>query len=178
MRWANLRKRVGSLPTEASRALLEGTFAGRADFQQIVRNAIAQAAVSRWQEMVWFDVNYADWPLGERAVQADLQAWSESGRKLTIVAKRFEPLIATHHRFVAWRKQWSHVVDARAIPSASDEEFPSFLLATDWAMQRLQPTLSKGVASYEAKRRVDLQELSRQFLAISSPAFAATTLGL
>jgi peptidyl-tRNA hydrolase len=159
-------------------ALLQGVFSGRTDFQQLIRSALAQAAKEGWREMVWFDLNYADWPLGERSVEASLQAWSETGRKLTIVAKRFDTLIATHHRFVAWRKQWSHIIEARGVTSASDEEFPSLILSPTWAMQRLQPALCKGVAGYEPKRRVDLRELTQEWLAISSPSFPSTTLGL
>jgi peptidyl-tRNA hydrolase len=166
------------MPHHDKPTLLDGVFSGRADFQQLIRSAIAQAAQEGWREMIWFDLNYADWPLGERSVQDDLQAWSETGRKLTIVAKRFDTLIAAHHRFVNWRKQWSYIIEARAVSSASDEEFPSLILAPEWAMQRLQPALCKGVAGYEAKRRVDLRELTQEWLAISSPSFPATTLGL
>jgi hypothetical protein len=166
------------MPNHDKPALLEGAFSGRKDFQQLIRSAVAQAAAEGWREMIWMDVSFADWPLGERSVEADLQAWSETGRKLTIVAKRFDTLVATHHRFVAWRKQWSHIIEARAVSSASDEEFPSLILSDHWAMQLLQPALCKGVAGYEPKRRVDLRELTQEWLAISSPSFAATTLGL
>lgn len=159
-------------------ALLEGAFAGRADFQNLIRDAIGTAARDGWREMVWFDLNYEDWPLGERSVEDSLQAWSQTGRKLTIVAKRFDGLIAKHHRFVNWRKQWSHIIEARAVTSASDEEFPSLILAPHWAMHRLQPALCKGVAGFEAKRRVDLRELSNEWLALSAPSFPSTTLGL
>lgn len=166
------------MESESKSALPEGTFSGRNDFQQMIRSAIAQAAQEGWREMVWFDLNYADWPLGERSVEASLQNWSATGRKLTIVAKRFDTILASHHRFVAWRKQWSHIIEARAVSAASDEEFPSLILAPSWAMQRLQPALCKGVAGSEPKRRVDLRELTQEWLAISSPAFPATTLGL
>jgi hypothetical protein len=132
---------------EAKGALLEGAFCGRADFQQLIRDALAQAAQEGWREMVWFDLNYVDWPLGERCVQASLQAWSATGRKLTIVAKRFDAVAAGHHRFVAWRRQWSHIVEARAVSGASDEEFPSLILSPQWAMQRLHFASCKGVAS-------------------------------
>jgi peptidyl-tRNA hydrolase len=159
-------------------ALREGVFSGRADFQQLIRDAMAAAAREGWREMVWFDVSFEDWPLGERSVEASLQEWSATGRKLTIVAKRFDALIAKHHRFVNWRKQWSHIIEARAVNSASDEEFPSLIVSPEWAMQRLQPALCKGVAGSEPKRRVDLRELSNEWLANSSPAFPATTLGL
>jgi hypothetical protein len=166
------------MDSESKSALLEGAFSGRNDFQQLIRSAIAQAAQEGWREMVWFDLNYADWPLGERSVEASLQDWSAAGRKLTIVAKRFDTILASHHRFVVWRKQWSHIIEARAVSAASDEEFPSLILSPQWAMQRLQPALCKGVAGSEPKRRVDLRELTQEWLAISSPAFPATTLGL
>ncbi len=159
-------------------ALLDGTFSGRSEFQQLIRDAIDAAAREGWREMVWFDVNYEDWPLGEKSVEADLQAWSATGRKLTIVAKRFDALIAKHHRFVNWRKQWSHIIEARAVSGASDEEFPSLILSPTWAMQRLQPALCKGVAGSDARRRVDLRELSNEWLAQSAASFAASTLGL
>ena len=158
--------------------LLDGAFSGRVQFQQLIRDAIACAAREGWREMVWMDLNFEDWPLGERSVEADLQAWSATGRKLTIVAKRFDPLIAKHHRFVNWRKQWSHIVEARAVTSASDEEFPSLILSPHWAMHRLQPALCKGFAGFEPKRRIDLRELSNEWLALSAPSFVATTLGL
>jgi hypothetical protein len=170
-----------SFPSNAAdqkKPLLEGAFSGRVDFQQLIRNAISAAAREGWREMLWMDVSFEDWPLGERSVEADLQAWSATGRKLTIVAKRFDPLIARHHRFVNWRRQWSHIIEARAVSSASDEEFPSLILSPHWAMHRLQPSLCKGVAGYEAKRRVDLRELSNEWLLMSAPSFAATTLGL
>jgi hypothetical protein len=158
--------------------LPEGAFSGRVAFQNLIREAIATAAREGWREMLWFDLNYDDWPLGERGVEADLQAWSQTGRKLTIVAKHFDHLLAKQHRFVNWRRQWSHIVEARAVMSASDEAFPSFILAPGWAMQRLQAKLCNGMSGDEAQRRVDLRELGHEWLALSSSAFAATTLGL
>jgi hypothetical protein len=165
------------MPDDAQ-PLPSGAFAGREAFQELIRSALASAASEGWREMLWMDASFADWPLGERSVEADLQAWSQSGRKLILVAKRFDAVLAKHHRFVAWRRQWSHIVEARAVSSASDEEFPSLLLAPHWAMHRLSPALCKGVAGSEAKRRVDLRELANEWLAVSSPAFAASTLGL
>ena len=164
--------------SEQPKLLLEGAFSGRVQFQQLICDGICSAAREGWREMVWMDASFEDWPLGERSVEADLQAWSATGRKLTLVAKRFDGLIARHHRFVNWRRQWSHIIEARAVASASDEEFPSLILSPHWAMHRLQSALCKGVAGFEAKRRVDLRELSAQWLSLSAPAFAATTLGI
>ncbi len=158
--------------------LLEGTFSGRQDFQQLIRDSVAQAAREGWREMIWSDLDFADWPLGERSVTADLQAWSMTGRKLTLLAKRFDGLIATHHRFVTWRKQWAHIIEARAVSSASEEEFPSMIWSPDWVMHRLQPTWCKGVAGSEPARRLQSRELLADWLSKSGPAFPSSTLGL
>jgi peptidyl-tRNA hydrolase len=162
----------------AAPALLDGTFAGRADFQQLIRSAIAQAAHEGWREMIWCDLTFEDWPLGERAVIDSLQDWSMSGRKLTLMAKRFDTVTEKHHRFVTWRKQWDHIIEARGVSSASAEEFPSVIWSPGWVMQRLQRDWCKGVAGPEPARRLQTRELLADWLGKSSPAFAATTLGL
>ncbi|NJS37194.1 MAG: hypothetical protein HC765_13600 [Brachymonas sp.] len=164
------------MANEAS--LLQGTFSGREDFQQLIRDAIAQAAREGWHEMIWCDLSFEDWPLGERSVIADLQAWSMTGRKLTLMARRFDTLIATHHRFVNWRRQWEHIVEARGISSASEEEFPSVIWSPNWVMQRLQRDWCKGVAGGEPARRLQTRELLSDWLSKSSPAFPSSTLGL
>jgi hypothetical protein len=165
--------------------LIQGTFQGRKEFQQVVRDAIAQAAREGWREMIWCDLTFEDWPLGERSVEANLQAWSETGRKFTILAQRYDVLSETHHRFVNWRRQWSHIIEARAVSSASPEEFPSVIYAErreiengGWVMQRTQREWCKGVCGTEAWRRVQVREELQGWLAKSAPSFAATTLGL
>jgi hypothetical protein len=163
---------------DAPAMLLEGAFDGRATFQQLIRDALATAAREGWREIILCDASFDDWPLGERAVVDSLNTWSKSGRHLTILAKRFDTLIARHHRFVTWRGRWSHIIDARAVPSADEQEFPSAIYSPTWVMRRLDLTHSKGVASHQAQRRVALREEVNEWLGKSSPAFAATTLGL
>jgi hypothetical protein len=165
-----------------SAAQPQGEFQGRHDFQQVVRDAIAQAAHEGWREMIWCDLTFEDWPLGERAVIEGLQAWSETGRKFTLLAQRYDVLSQTHHRFVTWRRQWSHIIEARAVRSASPEEFPSVIYAErmdgGWVMQRTQRQWCKGVCGSEAWRRVQVREALQDWLDKSAPSFAATTLGL
>lgn len=159
-------------------ALLDGAFDGRTAFQQLVRDALATAAREGWREMVWADASFEDWPLGERAVVESLAAWSKTGRSLTLLAKRFDTLQATHHRFVTWRSRWSHIVTARAVPSADAQMFPSAIHSPHWVMRRLDPVRCKGVAGVDAQQRVLLREDLNEWLAKSTAAFAATTLGL
>lgn len=159
-------------------ALLDGSFDGRSAFQQLVRDALATAAREGWRSITLVDASFEDWPLGERAVVESLAAWSQTGRSFTILARRFDTLAAKHHRFVTWRGHWSHIIDARGVPSADAESFPSAIYSPGWVLRRLDPVRSKGVAGPEAQRRVLLREEINEWLGKSSPAFAATTLGL
>jgi hypothetical protein len=162
----------------APAALLDGAFDGRKAFQQLVRDALAAAAREGWREIILCDASFEDWPLGERAVVESLTAWSKTGRHLTLLAKRFDTLQTTQHRFVTWRGRWSHIIDARAVPSADAQVFPSAIYTPAWVMRRLDPVRSKGVAGVDAHRRVLLREEINDWLTKSSVAFAATTLGL
>lgn len=156
----------------------EGRFTGRNDFQQIIRDALATAAQECWRELALVDATFEDWPLGEREVIESLNAWSKTGRSLHLLAKRYDTLIAHHHRFVAWRGRWSHIVEARAVPSADAQSFPSAIYSPNWVMQRLDLVHGTGICSAEPQRRLVLRELISEWHSKSSPAFPATTLGL
>ncbi len=158
--------------------LPSGRFAGRVQFQQMVRDALARAAQEGWRELILADPDFADWPLGERAVAESLRAWSASGRRCTLLACRYDELAVRHARFVTWRRAWSHIIEARACGSADPLEFPSAIWSPGWVMQRLDPERCNGYAGAEPERRLRLRENLNEWLARSSPAFAATTLGL
>lgn len=158
--------------------LPSGRFAGRVEFQRLVRDALARAAQEGWRELILADPDFADWPLGERAVAASLGAWSASGRRCTLLACRYDELAVRHARFVTWRRAWSHIVEARACGSADPLDFPSAIWSPGWVLQRLDPERCNGYAGAEPERRLLLRENLNEWLARSSPAFAATTLGL
>ncbi len=158
--------------------LPSGRFEGRNAFQQLLRDALATAAQEGWREMVWADASFADWPLGERSVDASLRAWSQTGRKLTLLAKDYSVVQARHHRFVQWRRDWSHIVEARACPSADALELPSALYSPHWVLQRLDPVHCNGVTEAQPQRRVALREQLAEWLGKSSFSFPAVTLGL
>ncbi|WP_372826877.1 hypothetical protein [Polaromonas sp.] len=160
---------------QPSPALLQGRFEGRSEFAGLVRQAFAAAAAQGWREIILCDANFEDWPLGERAVAQSLNDWSASGRKLTMLAQNYDEVIRRHARFVAWRRTWSHIVDCRSHASG---ELPSVFWSPAWAFERLDLVHSTGVAGAEAGRRVALKEWLAEKISRSSPAFAATTLGI
>ena len=159
-------------------ALPVGRFAGREVFQQLVRDTLAVAAVEGWKEIILADASFDDWPLRERAVVESLNAWSKSGRRLTMLAVRFENLMRDQPRFVTWRKTWGHIIECRQCRNEDPLVFPSAIWGQSWVMQRLDLTRSTGVSGTEPDRRVNLRELLDEKIRGSSPGFPASTLGL
>lgn len=158
--------------------LPSGRFVGREAFAQHVRDALATAAAHGWRELILCDADFGDWPLHERQVVASLYDWSRAGRRCTLVAAGFNTVIRRHARFVDWRRTWGHIVEARSCRQIDPANFPSVLWSPQWTMQRLDPVRSAGVSGVEPARIVQTRELLKDLMQMSSPAFAATTLGL
>jgi len=164
---------------EDSTAPLPGKrFEGREEFRQLVRDALATAARDGWREIVLSDADFADWPLGERAVAESLQAWSATGRRMVLLARRYDTVQRQHARFVQWRGLWSHIVTASACASADPLELPSAIWSPQWVLERRDIDRCIGYCGSEPDRRVALRELLDAWLQKSAPAFPATTLGL
>ena len=158
--------------------LPHGRFEGPTEFASLIRLAFAAAAAQGWREIIICDRTFEDWPLGERAVAQSLNDWSSSGRKLTMLAHNYNEVIRRHARFVSWRRTWSHIVECRANASISPDDMPSALWSPTWVFQRIDLIRSTGMSGVEAARRVALKERLDEYLKLSSPSFAATTLGL
>ncbi|MNX18657.1 hypothetical protein D3C86_485560 [compost metagenome] len=168
------------MPNEgAAPVLSEGRFDGREVFADLVRGALSAAAHQGWNEIVFSDPDFADWPLGERASIEALQAWSASGRRLLLLAGRFDLIERGHARFVTWRRTWDHIVECRAAGrSGTAEEVPSAFWTPTWCLHRIDPERSRGVCSSEPRARRDLRESLDERWRQGRPAFPASTLGL
>ena len=158
--------------------LPEGRFSGRTEFHDMIRKALATAGAEGWREIIVCDADFADWPLGERAVADALNEWSATGRKFTMLARNYDEVLRRHARFVTWRRTWAHIVECRASPSMAAGDMPSVFWSPVWVFERLDLERWTGIAGREPARRVALRERLNERLAQSSPAFAATTLGL
>lgn len=158
--------------------LLQGRFEGRSEFAELVRHAFVVAAEQGWREIILCDANFEDWPLGERSVAQSLHDWAGTGRKLTMLAQNYDEVVRRHARFVTWRRTWSHIIECRSGASVSASDLPSAFWSPAWVFERLDLVRSTGVAGPEAVRRLALRERLAEKLQRSSPAFAATTLGI
>lgn len=161
-----------------SEPLPSGRFEGRIAFQQLVRDALAAAAREGWREIILSDPDFADWPLGERATADALNAWSASGRRCILLARRWDEVVRRQARFVRWRGTWAHIIDARACRAADPLALPSAIWSPGWVMQRLDLDRCNGFAGSEPERRLMLREDLQEWLRQSSPSFPANTLGL
>lgn len=158
--------------------LAEDRFEGREAFAQLVRAAFFAAAREGWKQITVADVDFADWPLGERQTIELLDEWVRGGGRWTMVAKGCDQIVRRHPRFVSWRSRWDHLVTCRASPR-SGEEMPSMLLTPRWVLHRIDPVRCVGVATFDPARRVLAQELLQEWvLRRSRPGFPSTTLGL
>lgn len=158
--------------------LASGPFSGPEEFAQLIRQAIEAAAREGWREWVWSDADFADWPLGERAVAEALQQWSSAGRRLTLLAERFDVFERHHARFVHWRRMWGHIVGARVCRGAGLPAVPSAIWTPTWALRRLDAERCRGHSGTDAMGRRALREALDECLRASREGFPITTLGL
>ncbi|MET3495822.1 hypothetical protein [Variovorax boronicumulans] len=169
----------GDIVEEAFPPLPEGRFEGPQAFGEIVRQALSAAARQGWKEIVFSDPDFADWPLGERAGIEALQAWAASGRRLVLLARRFDLIERGHARFVPWRRMWDHIIECRATgKAAGSADVPSAIWTPTWFVHRIDPERSGGVSSTDARARRALREAIDESWRLARPAFPASTLGL
>ena len=64
----------------ASPAAPSRVIATRNDFHAAVREALREAARAGSRELWLSDIDFADWPLGEREVVASFEQWAASSR--------------------------------------------------------------------------------------------------
>ena len=152
----------------------------RGECQEAFRRVFAEAARIGCRELWLCDVDYADWPLSERAVIDSLSQWAYSHRKLTMLAAGFDEIVRRHARWIDWRRQWSHVVDCRALDDrVESSQIPTLLLAPGIVTLRIFDTVHhRGSLSYDPADAIGCRELVDGFFQQSSEAFPATTLGL
>ncbi len=158
--------------------LPSGRFAGREAFEQLVRDALERAAQEGWREIVLCDASFLDWPLRERVVVQSLHAWATAGRRMIMLAARYDEVLRHHARFVEWRKTWSHIVECRVCRDVVPDDFPSALWSKGWFMQRVELEHSAGVCGNDPQRLVQLREALEEKKRHSSPGFAPSILGL
>lgn len=152
---------------------------GRRNFEAAVRAALAEAARGGLRELILCDPDFAQWPLGERAVVDSLTQWIGGNRRLTLVAVQFDEVARRHSRWVRWRNQWAHVVSCRAAAETPADDVPVTLLAPGaFTLQLDDPVRCLGRLSRDPAVAVLARERIDAILQRSVEALPVTTLGL
>lgn len=149
-----------------------------------LRSAVVQALEAvlarRARTLLLADRDFAGWPLDDAAFLDRLTQWLRlPGRRLTMLAERFDRVEALHPRFVRWRTTWSHAVDARRHDAPEDETLPTLLLddgptvLSVWNVDPLRGRLQRD-ARAAASARDDIDACLQR----SAPDWPVRTLGL
>jgi hypothetical protein len=151
----------------------------RGELHDAMREAFARAAAEGCREIYWADVNFAEWPLGERAIIDHLTQWAYAHRRLTMLAHHYDDVIRRHPRFVDWRRQWGHIIECRACTEVEPEQFPSLFIAPGlFTLKVLDRVSHRAVLSSDTGDELRARELFDACLQRSTPSFAASITGL
>lgn len=101
----------------------------QSDVQTALRWAVQYALDTRSRRLLWLDPDFSAWPLDDPALLDGLTAWLRlPQRRLVLLAHQFGAVERLHPRFVAWRRTWSHVVDAWTPSEGIAVKLPSLLI--------------------------------------------------
>lgn len=151
----------------------------RSGFHDSIREAFHRAATSGCKELWLCDVNFSDWPLSEIRVIDSLTQWAFAHRRLRLFALDYSEFHRRHPRWVAWRRNWSHIVECRSLNDLEPTQVPTLMLAPGLVTVRLfDPVHYRGSVSGAESDALNARELLEAVAQRSVEAFPATTLGL
>lgn len=152
----------------------------RADFDAAVLWAVQAAQARGARRLLMVDRDFADWPLGRPELLQALQGWLRQPlRRLVLLAARFDEVPVRHPRFVAWRRDWSHAVEAWSPPDELAGELPTLLVDDGPVCLRLFPGAQvRGRAELSAQEARRWRDGIDVVLQQSAAAFPVQTLGL
>lgn len=167
--------RLTSSDTQKKYRLIES----QREFEDALRQAFSMIANEGCREVLISDTDFANWPLGERAVVEMLSRWSMSHRKMTVLALNYDEVTRRHAHWVQWRRQWAHIVDCRVVDDFDAKELPTVLLAPGLVVVRLVPgDTVRGSISTDLGDIERMRETIDAITQRSQEGFPATTLGL
>lgn len=101
----------------------------REDFHAALRWAMTYALTQRVWRLYWLDPDFATWPLDDALVLQTLTAWLRlPQRRLTLVARTYDLMPRQHPRFVRWRRDWAHAIEAWSPVEGVEMRMPTLLI--------------------------------------------------
>lgn len=160
---------------------LSGRITSWRDFSDRVSAAMAMAAADPG-DISLSDRDFAQWPLGARAVVEAFQQWvmgSSKDVRCHVLAGHFDGFAAAHPRWIQWRKLWSHRVPCRQAEEEMAAAVPTVLvLHGRLALRVVDPLIGRGLWSRDTKVVDDWLAEVDVISQRSYEALPTTTLGL
>lgn len=164
-------------PPGPARRLIDG----RSEWQAAVREALLTLPDSTAREITLADVDFELWPLGEPAVVDALTRWlRQPGRKLRLLAIDYDGMVRYAPRFVAWRRSWTHAIEAMAPADLVADDMPSMLWmpAPPLAVELLDRERGRARLMQDPREVRLVADRIAAILQRSEPAWPANALGL
>jgi hypothetical protein len=156
--------------------VIEGREACRQAWREALIDLPARAARSVW----CIDPDFVDWPLDDPAVLDAVRRWAKggAGRMMRFVATDYGPLAHRHARLAAWRRDWSHCIEAWQTEEEDRVELRAVLLAGDGGLEMLDPEHWRARRVMGAADLRQLVETSEAIAQRCRPGWPVTVLGL
>jgi hypothetical protein len=159
---------------------VDRSFEGPAEFGDVLHGLLAHAESCGATRLAWCDPDFSGWPLGEAAWVERLTHWARAGqRELVMVASNWDAVPRLHPRFVAWRRDFAHVVQCLLPDESHTTVLPTLWIDAEGQVLRVFD--AEHVRGRAGIDRTDRQHATEEFDAIAqraTPGFAAVTLGL
>lgn len=152
----------------------------RAGFDAALRWAFGEAFARGARRIVCVDPSFGDWALNDAMLIEGLTAWiRQPQRRLVLLAAHYDEMPRRHPRFVAWRADWTHAIEAWTPSAGTAIELPTLLLDDDDLVLRLADHVHwRGRAEHDRRDARAWRDEVDAVLQRSEPAFAAYRLGL
>ncbi len=140
-----------------------------------------QASIERGtRTLLLADADFSFWPLDDAALRQALGAWVRlPGRRLQLLAQRYEEVPRRSPRFTAWRRDWAHAVDAWQSPEEMGDVVPTLLLDDGPVSVHLMDAVHwRGRAAIDVAQAQMWREKLDALLQRCERSFSAYTLGL
>ena len=159
---------------------ISGRIDGWRDFIDRVRTALV-AGTETAADWRLSDPDFAQWPLGERAIVDVLQqaVLTHPGTRFTLLAGQFDAFPRRHPRWLTWRQTWSHRVRCLQVDEDDAPRLrPMLLWPGRMGLRVLDDVSGRGVWTTDAATLHvwldDFDVISQR----SAEAMPGTTLGL
>lgn len=151
-----------------------------AAWQAAVVWGIDAAMARRARRITCVDPDFENWPLDDPALLQRLTAWLRlPQRRLVLLARHYDEVPRRFPRFTAWRRDFSHAIEAWQAPQELSQDLP-MLLVDDGpiSVQLIDDVRWRGRTAVDQRTATLWRERIDVVLQRSEPGFGVSTLGL